>query len=50
MIRSVSPVAAVMIIVAAVVKANPLVIVKRTSVPILAGYVSVMLISFLRYV
>ena len=50
LIRSVSPVAAVMIIVAAVVKANPLVIVKRTSVPILAGYVSVMLISFLRYV
>ena len=50
LIRSVSPVAAVMIIVAAVVKANPLVIVKRTSVPILAGYVSGMLISFLRYV
>ncbi len=50
LIRSVSPVAAVIIIVAASVKANPLEVVKRTSVPILAGFVAVMVLSFVRYI
>lgn len=49
LIRAVSPVSAVVIIVAAVVKVSPLVIVKRTSVPLLAGWVSVMAISLFRY-
>ena len=48
-IRAASPVAAVVIIVAAVVKVNPLMIVKRTSVPLLAGFASVLLFSFIRY-
>ena len=50
LIRSISPVAAVIIIVAASVKANPLEVVKRTSVPILAGFVAVMVFSFVRYI
>ena len=50
LIRSISPVAAVVIIVAASVRANPLEIVKRTSVPILVGFVSVMVISVIRYI
>ena len=50
LIRSVSPVAAVIIIVAASVRTNPLEVVKRTSVPILAGYAAVLVISFIRYI
>lgn len=49
LIRAVSPVSAVVIIVAAVVKVSPLVIVKRTSVPLLVGWISVMAISLFRY-
>ncbi len=49
LIRAVSPVSAVVIIVAAVVKVNPLIIVKRTAVPLLVGWVSVMAISLIRY-
>ena len=45
-----SPVAAVIIIVAASVRANPLEVVKRTSVPILAGFIAVMVMSFVRYI
>lgn len=50
LIRSISPVAAVIIIVAASVRANPLEVVKRTSVPILAGFIAVMVMSFVRYI
>lgn len=37
LIRAVSPVAAVVIIVSAVVRVNPLLVVKRTSVPLLTA-------------
>lgn len=47
--RSISPVSAVVIIVAAVVKVNPLLVVKRTYVPLLVGWVAVMAISLFRY-
>ena len=45
LVRSVSPVAAVIVIVASFMKVNPIKIVKRTSVPILAGMVSVLILS-----
>ena len=48
-IRAASPVAAVVIIVAAVVKVNPLMVVKRTCVPLLAGFAAVLLLSLIRY-
>ena len=49
LIRAVSPVAAVVIIVSAVVRVNPLLVVKRTSVPLLTGFVAVLAISLIRY-
>lgn len=49
LIRAASPVAAVTIIVAATVKANPLEVVKRTSVPLLSGFVAVLVFSLVRY-
>lgn len=49
LIRAVSPVAAVVIIVSAVVRVNPLLVVKRTSVPLLTGFVAVLAISLFRY-
>ena len=48
-IRAASPVAAVVIIVAAVVKVNPLMVVKRTCVPLLSGFAAVLLLSLIRY-
>ncbi|MCI5896548.1 MAG: C4-dicarboxylate transporter DcuC [Candidatus Aphodousia sp.] len=50
LIRAISPVSAVVIIVAAAVRANPLEVVKRTAVPMLSGFFAVMIISFIRYV
>lgn len=50
LIRAVSPVAAVVIIVSAVVRVNPLLVVKRTSVPLLIGFVAVLAISMIRYI
>ena len=50
LIRAISPVSAVVIIVAAAVRANPLEVVKRTAVPMLSGFLAVMIISFIRYV
>lgn len=49
LIRAVSPVAAVVIIVSAVIKENPLNIVKRTAVPLLAGEAAVLVLAFFRY-
>ena len=49
LIRAVSPVSAVVIIVSAVVKVNPLMVVKRTAVPLLSGFVAVLVISLIRY-
>ena len=48
--RSMSPVAAVVIIVSASIKVNPLVLVKRTWVPLMAGVLTVLLLSFLKYI
>lgn len=47
--RSASPVAAVIIIVSAIVQVNPIEIVKRTAVPVLAGFVSVLAMTSFIY-
>ena len=44
-----SPVAAVIIIVSASVKVNPLVLVKRTWVPLMSGVLVVFALSFFKY-
>lgn len=49
LIRAVSPVAAVVIIVSATIRENPLNIVKRTAVPLLVGEAAVLAIAFFRY-
>ncbi|OYQ79484.1 C4-dicarboxylate ABC transporter [Ignatzschineria sp. F8392] len=49
LIRSASPVAAVIIIVASVLKVNPLVIVKRTSVPVFVGIFTCLALSYYFY-
>lgn len=49
LIRSVSPVAAVIIVIASITKSNPLEIVKRTSVPILSGIACCLLLSYLLF-
>ncbi len=49
-IRAASPVAAVVIIVSAIIKVNPIMLVKRTAVPLLSGFVAMMLISWFRYI
>lgn len=46
LIRSASPVAAVIIIVASVLKVNPLTIVKRTSVPVFVGIITCLALSY----
>ena len=45
----VSPVAAVVVIVAGTIKANPLDIVKRTSVPMIAGVVTMFVLSMIMF-
>lgn len=47
--RSMSPVAAVVIIVSASVKVNPLELVKRTWLPLMAGVVTVLALAAIRY-
>ena len=49
LIRSVSPVSAVIIIVASVIKVSPLAIIKRTSVPIFSGIAASLILSYLFY-
>lgn len=49
LIRAVSPVAAVVIIVAGFLKINPLTLVKRTSVPLLSGFAAVIGLSVVKY-
>lgn len=48
-IRAVSPVAAVVMIVAGTVKINPLDLVKRTSVPMLAGVIGMFILSMILF-
>lgn len=47
LVRSVSPVAAVIMVVAGIIGVNPLEVIKRTCVPVIAGIVMVMLLSLL---
>jgi len=49
LIRAVSPVSAVVIIVASVVRVNPLEIVKRTCVPLLSGFVATLVLAWIFY-
>ncbi len=49
LIRAMSPVSAVVIIVASVVKVSPIEVVKRTSVPLLAGFVATLIFTLIRY-
>lgn len=49
LIRAISPVSAVVIIVASVVRVNPLEVVKRTSVPLLTGFIATIIIALIRY-
>lgn len=47
LIRSISPVSAVIVIIATTIKTTPLKIIKRTSVPIIVGIISVILLSYI---
>lgn len=49
LIRAISPVSAVVIIVASVVKVSPIEVVKRTSVPLLIGFVATLIFTLIRY-
>ena len=49
LMRAVSPVAAVVVIVAGTIKANPLDIVKRTSVPMIAGVITMFVLSMMMF-
>ena len=49
LIRSASPVAAVIIIVASILKVNPLVVVKRTSIPVFSGIITCLALSYYYY-
>ncbi|CAI2015693.1 MULTISPECIES: C4-dicarboxylate transporter DcuC [Serratia] len=49
LIRAMSPVSAVVIIVASVVKVSPIEVVKRTSVPLLAGFIATLIFTLIRY-
>ncbi|SFD37226.1 C4-dicarboxylate transporter DcuC [Clostridium uliginosum] len=50
LMRAVSPVAAVVVIVAGTIKVNPLDIVKRTSVPMIAGVITMFTLSIILFV
>jgi DcuC family C4-dicarboxylate transporter len=49
LIRAISPVSAVVIIVASVVKVSPIEVVKRTSVPLLVGFAATLIFTLIRY-
>lgn len=49
LIRAISPVSAVVIIVAGVLNTSPIEVVKRTSVPLLAGFIATLIITLIRY-
>lgn len=49
LIRSMSPVAAVIIVVASITGSNPIEIIKRTSVPVIAGIISCMTLSYVLF-
>ena len=49
LIRSMSPVAAVIIVIASITGSNPIEIIKRTSVPIISGIICCMTLSYLLF-
>ncbi|MGN5178279.1 C4-dicarboxylate transporter DcuC [Aeromonas veronii] len=49
LIRSMSPVAAVIIVIASITGSNPIEIIKRTSVPIISGILCCMTLSYLLF-
>ena len=49
LIRALSPVSAVVIIVASVVRVSPIEVVKRTSVPLIVGTIATLIAAFIRY-
>ncbi len=49
LIRAISPVSAVVIIVASVVKVSPVEVVKRTSIPLLVGFIATLIFTLIRY-
>lgn len=49
LIRAISPVSAVVIIVASVVKVSPVEVVKRTSVPLFVGFIATLIFTLIRY-
>lgn len=49
LVRAISPVSAVVIIVASVVKASPIDVVKRTAVPLAVGTIATLIAAFIRY-
>ncbi|EHJ5407396.1 C4-dicarboxylate transporter DcuC [Salmonella enterica subsp. enterica serovar Wedding] len=49
LIRAISPVSAVVIIVSSVINVSPVEVVKRTSIPLLAGFIATIIITLFRY-
>ncbi|EEH8810754.1 C4-dicarboxylate ABC transporter, partial [Salmonella enterica] len=49
LVRAISPVSAVVIIVASVIKASPVDVVKRTAIPLAVGTIATLIVSFIRY-
>ncbi len=47
LVRSISPVAAVIMVVASIIKVSPMEIIKRTSVPVITGIIMVMILSLI---
>lgn len=47
LVRSISPVAAVIMVVASIIKVSPMEIIKRTSVPVIVGIIMVMILSLI---
>ena len=45
LVRSISPVAACIIVVCSIIGTSPMKIIKRTSIPVMAGVVSVLILS-----
>lgn len=49
LIRAISPVSAVVIIVASVIKVSPIEVVKRTSIPLFIGFITTLIFTLIRY-
>jgi len=49
LVRSISPVAACIIVVCSIIKVSPIAVVKRTSVPIIVGIISTLVLSYIMF-